>query len=383
MITRLLESTVKRYLFRGRVIVIYGARRVGKTTLVKRILEQYQESKRTRYINCDDLAVQRVLETQEALVLKSFLGEQDIVVLDEAQNVQNIGKVLKILVDTYPEMQVIATGSSSFDLANKTAEPLTGRVYQFELYPLTLQEIAGNQGYIEIEQRLEKFLLFGLYPAVFDENEEDARLNLSELVSNYLYKDILLYAGIKKATVIANLLRLLALQVGGEVSYHELALNLHIDDKTVASYINVLEQCFVIFRLTSFSRNLRNELKKSMKIYFYDVGIRNALINNFNPPLIRTDIGALWENFCIAERLKFNKYTGVKRDINLYFWRTVTQKEIDLIEDQEGRICGYEFKWGANKALKAPKTFLDAYPGSTVELIDQSNYWRFLLPQKL
>jgi uncharacterized protein len=256
---------------------------------------------------------------------------------------------------------------------------MTGRVYPLELYPLSLQEIAGDHGYGEIEQRLEHILRFGLYPDIFDEPEEEARTKLDELVSNYLYKDILTYAGIKKASVIANLLRLLALQVGNQVSYNELGQNLGIDHKTVASYIDILEQCFVIFRLTSFSRNLRNELKKSQKIYFYDLGVRNALVQAFNPLPLRPDAGALWENFCIAERLKFNKYN--RRYANMYFWRTHAQKEIDYVEEVDGQLAGYEFKWGAAKPLRPPQDFLAAYPGSTVERIDRSNYWRFLLPQ--
>lgn len=378
IIKRVLEPTVKRYLFRSRVVIIYGARRVGKTTLVKGLLEEYQESKRTRYINCDDLTNQRVLAVQEAVALKAFLGDHDLVILDEAQNVPDIGKVLKILVDTYPEMQIIATGSSSFDLANRAAEPMTGRVFPFELYPLSLQEVAGSKGYSEIEQRLENLLRFGLYPDILDEPGEDAVLKLNELVSNYLYKDILAYAGVRKSTVIANLLRLLALQLGNQVSYNELAQNLGIDGKTVAAYMDILEQCFVIFKLTSFSRNLRNELKKSFKIYFYDLGVRNALIQAFNPLALRADVGALWENFCIVERLKLNKYN--RRAAAPYFWRTRTQKEIDYIEEYEGRLYGYEFKWGVTKPISPPQEFLEAYPGSAVERIDRRNYWQFLLP---
>ena len=378
IIERVLAPTIKRYLFCGRVIIIYGARRVGKTTLVKGLLEEYQASKRTRYINCDDLANQRVLAVQEAVALKTFLGDQELVVLDEAQNVPDIGKVLKILVDTYPEMQIIATGSSSFDLANKASEPMTGRVFPFELYPLSLQEVAGGNGYIEIEQRLENLLRFGLYPDILDEPAEDARMKLNELVSNYLYKDILAYAGVRKSNVIANLLRLLALQLGNQVSYSELAQNLGVDGKTVASYIDVLEQCFVIFRLTSFSRNLRNELKKSFKVYFYDLGVRNALIQAFNPLSLRADVGALWENFCIVERLKLNKYS--RRDAMPYFWRTRTQKEIDYLEEYEGRLYGFEFKWGTTKPISPPKEFLEAYKGSSVERVDRSNYWQYLLP---
>lgn len=374
-VSRLLESTIKRYLFKGRVILLYGARRVGKTTLVKQILTRYPD-KKTRYINCDDLTNQRILGIQEALALKAFLGEQDLLVLDEAQNVPNIGKTLKILVDTYPEMQIIASGSSSFDLANKAAEPMTGRIYPFTLYPLSLQELAGNSGLIEIEPRLENLLRFGSYPDIIDNPEEDARLKLSELVSTYLYKDVIAYAGVKKATIISNLLRMIALQIGSEVSYNELAQQLGIDRKTVIVYIDILEQCFVIFRLTSFSRNLRNELSKSIKIYFYDTGVRNALLQAFNPLALRNDTGALWENFCISERLKFNHYN--RRFVNPYFWRTRTQKEIDYLEESEGQLHGYEFKWNESRTLKAPKDFLEAYPGSTITQVDRTTYWRFL-----
>jgi len=376
MIPRMLEQRVERYLFRGRVITIFGARRVGKTTLVKSILDKHKD-KRARYFNCDLQSVQQGLERQEAESLRAFLGEQDLVVLDEAQNVNEIGKVLKILVDTYPEMQIIATGSSTFDLANKTGEPLTGRMYSFVLYPLSLQEIAGTDGYSVIDPRLEQLLRFGLYPSIYDQSEEDAQVDLEELVSNYLYKDILSYAGIKRPTVIRDLVRLLALQVGSEVSYSELANNLGINRKTVISYIDLLEQCFVVFRLGSFNRNLRVELAKSQKVYFYDLGVRNALIQAFAPLALRNDVGALWENFCVLERLKYTDNNGVK--LNRYFWRTYDQKEIDYIEERDGVLTGFEFKWNPDKKVRVPELFVKTYPDSTVNKIDPSNYWRYLL----
>lgn len=377
MIQRLIEPLIHRYLFRGRTIIIYGARRVGKTVLAEKILEEYPE-KRTRYINCDLHSNIQALSVYEAEPLKAFLGNQDLVVLDEAQHIPDIGRVLKILVDVYPEMQIIATGSSSFDLVNKASEPMTGRMYKFELYPLSLQELAGEQGFSIIEPRLENLLRFGLYPSIVNQTEEDARFDLEELVSNYLYKDVLSVTGVKKPLVITQLLQLLALQLGGEVNYNELSGTLGIARKTVISYIDILEQCFVIFRLRAFSRNHRKEVTRTVKIYFYDLGLRNGLIQNFAPIPLRNDIGALWENFCIVERLKYLKYN--RHPANQYFWRTYDQKEIDYIEESDGQIQGFEFKWNPNRRGKVPPEFLEKYPGSSVTQIDRQNYWQFLMP---
>lgn len=376
MIKRILEQRIEQYLFRGRVVSLLGARRTGKTTLVKSLLAKYAE-KRTRYLNCDLQSVQQALEVQEAEALKAYLGDQELVVLDEAQNVRGIGKVLKILVDTYPEMQIIATGSSVFDLANKTGEALTGRVFPFKLYPLSLQEIAGSDGYSVIEPRLERVLRFGLYPALLDLSEDDAAMQLDELVANYLYKDVLTHVGVKRSSVITGLVRLLALQVGNEVSYAELAGALGIDRKTVVSYVDLLEQCFVVFRLGSFSRNLRKEVAKSQKVYFYDLGVRNAILQAFAPLVLRADVGALWENFCIVERLKYTDNNGLR--MNRYFWRTYDQKEIDYIEEKDGVLTGFECKWNPDRKVRTPGLFLETYPGSRIEKLDPSNYWRHLL----
>ena len=376
MITRLLEPQIKGYLFRGRTIVLYGARRVGKTTLVKQLLTNHAD-KRTRYLNCDLLSVRRALEVEEATTLKAFLGDQELVVLDEAQQIPNIGRILKILVDEFPAMQVIATGSSSFSLVNQTAEPLTGRMYRFELYPLALQEIAGLQGYSAIEPRLDFLLRFGSYPSIIDLAEQEARVELDELVSNYLYRDALAFVGMGKSTVLSKLLELLARQIGQEVSYQEIGQALGIDRRTVVSYVDLLEQCFVVFRLGAFSRNLRKEVAKSVKIYFYDLGVRNSLIQNFAPLALRNDIGALWENFCIIERMKYLRYR--QQFAKQYFWRTYDQKEIDYLEETDGLLRGYEFKWSSTAKFKEPTDFLQSYAGSTVERIDRSNYWQFLL----
>lgn len=305
------------------------------------------------------------------------MGEYDLVVLDEAQNIPDVGKILKILVDTYPEMQIIATGSSSFDLANRTGEPLTGRAYPLRLYPVSLQELAGKGGYSVIESRLDNLLRFGLYPSIIDLPERDAQTELQELVSSYLYRDVLMYLGVKRSKVVSDLLRLLALQVGNEVSYTELGTVLGIDRRTVLSYIDILEQSFVVFTLSGFSRNLRKEVGKTQKIYFYDVGVRNALLQAFSPLALRNDVGALWENFCIVERLKKANNTGLAS--NRYFWRTYDKKEIDYIEERDGVLSGFEFKWNPNRSMKVPQEFLETYPGSSVEQVDRGNYWRFLL----
>jgi predicted AAA+ superfamily ATPase len=376
MIERTISGRIAARLFKGRAITILGARRVGKTTLVKALLERYRD-KRVRYLNCDLQSVQLALAIQEAEALRAYLGEQDLVVLDEAQNIPDVGRILKILVDTYPEMQMIATGSSSFDLANKTSEALTGRVYPFELFPLALSEIAGGQGHSVIEPHLERILRFGLYPSLWGVDEEEARFQLEELVSNYLYKEVLAYIGSKKSSVVAGLLRLLALQVGQEVAYPELGAALGIDRRTVANYIDVLEQSFVVFRLGAFSRNLRKEVAKSQKVYFYDLGVRNALLQAFAPLELRSDVGQLWENFCILERRKLTFNAGQHPDT--YFWRTYDQKEIDYVEEMDGRLTGYECKWNPARRMRPPKDFLETYPGSAVHQIDRAGYWRYLL----
>jgi len=370
---RIIKESVEKSLFKGKVIIIYGARQVGKTTLVKEILKKHENE--SVYFNCEMLSVRQSLEIQDAVALNSFLGGYKLVVLDEAQHVQEIGKILKILVDTYPEIQIIATGSSSFDLANKTSEPLTGRAFRFTLSPLSLEEIKNSSNIIELNAKLENILRFGTYPEVFFSSQENAVAKLDEIASNYLYKDVLMFDGVKKSTIVTKLLQLLALQIGNEVSYSELATVLGISRITVEKYVDLLEKCFVIFTLRSLSRNRRKEISKSVKIYFYDLGIRNSLIQNYNNMNVRNDIGALWENLMIIEKIKKNKYHGIYS--NLYFWRTYDQKEIDLVEELDGKFLAFEFKWKQD-IVKEPKEFLSNYPNSEFQIVNRENYWKFL-----
>ena len=373
-ITRIIEKIVKKRLFQGKLIIIYGARQVGKTTMVKKILKEHKS--KSYYYNCELLSVQKGLAELEAEKIKKFLGDYRLIVLDEAQNIPNIGMVLKIMVDTYPEIQIIATGSSSFDLAQKVSEPMTGRTFTYMLYPISAEEIRNESSMIEVEAKLENLLRFGAYPEILNLSEKEVILRLDEISSKYLYKDVLAFEGIRKSAIIQNLLELLALQIGNEVSYNELANNLGIDRMTVIKYINILEQSFVIFHLRALSRNKRKEISKSVKIYFYDLGIRNGIIQNYNHLNIRNDVGALWENFCILERIKFMANHG--KFANNYFWRTYDQKEIDFIEERGGKLAAYEFKWG-NKKVKTPQEFLNTYDNVVFEIVNRDNYWKFIV----
>ncbi|MCK9577956.1 ATP-binding protein [bacterium] len=371
---RIIQKKIEKELFKGKVIIVYGARQVGKTTLVKKILKERGEER--NYFDCEFLSVQEALSQLEPKRIKDFLGNSKLVVLDEAQKIKDIGLVLKLLIDTYPEMQVIATGSSSFDLASKVSEPLTGRKVVFNLFPVSLQEVKDSEGLLEVNSSLEKILRCGLYPEVFFSHNEESINKLEEIASSYLFKDVLGLEGIKKSSIIVKLLQLLALQVGNEVSYNEIANKLDINRLTVEKYIDILEKCFVVFRLNSFSRNIRNEISKSIKVYFYDLGIRNAVIKNFNSLDTRNDVGALWENFCIVERMKHNHYNGIY--CNTYFWRTYDKKEIDYIEESGGKLFAYEFKYSQEK-IKQPKVFLESYENSEFTVVTKNNYQDFLI----
>jgi len=372
LLKRVLQSKIEDLFFKGKAIIIYGARQVGKTTLIREIQKKFiQESV---FINCDEPDLRDGLTDVTSTELKDMIGDKKVVFIDEAQRVKNIGITLKLLVDNFPKLQIVATGSSSLDLSDEIVEPLTGRKYEFHLFPLSFGELRQKYADIEMKRILEKRMVFGMYPEIVEKSDEDQSL-LRNLAISYLYKDVLQYQDIRRPEILEKLLAALALQIGHEVSYNELSNLLGVTKQTVANYIQLLEKAFVIFRLNPFSRNLRNELTKLRKIYFFDTGIRNALINNFNPPHLRPDVGALWENFMISERLKWN--TNNMIPVNTYFWRTYQQREIDFIEEKGGRLAGFEFKWRGGKA-RVPKVFLETYPESTVDIVHADNFRVFV-----
>jgi uncharacterized protein len=372
-IKRIIQNSITKSLFKGKVIIIYGARQVGKTTLVKEIMAD--SDKESLYLNCDEPDVRAALTNKSSTELKSFIGNTPLIVIDEAQRVLNIGLTLKLLIDNFPDSQIIAAGSSSFELSNKIKEPLTGRKLEFCLYPLSIKELTQLYNEIEINRLLAERMVFGMYPGVIFAPDNKEQI-LRELATSYSYKDVLAFQDMRKPEILERLLQALALQIGNEVSYLELAQLLGVSKETVENYIDILEKAYIIFKVGPFSRNLRNELKRKRKIYFYDLGLRNALINNLNPLELRQDVGALWENFLVLERMKHNN--NLANFANVYFWRTMAGQELDYIEDIAGQLFAYEFKWSKNK-FNAPKDFLKAYPGSTIKLINRDNYFDFLV----
>lgn len=356
--------------------MLYGPRQVGKTTLAHALVEQ--SGLRSRFINADELQYREALSSQDKQKLSALLGDFELLVIDEAQRVPEIGINLKILVDSFPEAHILATGSASFDLANKISEPLTGRKLTFTLYPLSYGELVHEFGAFETQAQLERWLIWGGYPDMVTAPNPDLRARfLGELVGSYLYRDILELEGIRRADKIVDLLRLIAFQIGQEVSIAELATKLALNRQTVERYLDLLEKVFVIFRVGGFSRNLRKEITKNSRYYFYDNGVRNSLIQNFNPLYLRNDVGQLWENFLMVERRKINQLAN--RQVNAYFWRTYDRKEIDYIEEYGGRLAGYEFKWGRGKFRQATKdAFLKAYPHASLKIINQENFSDFL-----
>ncbi|MDX9779261.1 MAG: ATP-binding protein [Patescibacteria group bacterium] len=372
-IKREIQDILQKSLFQGRVVILYGARQVGKTTLVKNVMTEYRED--ALYLNCDEIDVRQALTDKTSTELKAFIGDKRLVVIDEAQRVKNIGLTLKLLIDNFPNTQIIATGSSSFELSGKIKEPLTGRKTEFFLFPFSIKELTQVRSPLEIKRSLEDLLIFGSYPGVFLASNEREKI-VRELATSYSYKDVLVYQDIRNPELLEKLLQALALQIGSEVSYSKLAQLLGVNKITIENYVRVLEQAYIIFRVGPFSRNIRNELKKKRKIYFYDVGLRNALINNFNPLSLRQDVGALWENFLVIERMKKNNNLEIIN--NIYFWRTTTGKEIDYIEEADGVLTGYEFKWH-KKTFIAPKEFLENYENSKVNLVNKDNFLDFIL----
>ncbi|MBI3315042.1 MAG: ATP-binding protein [Candidatus Omnitrophica bacterium] len=359
----------------NKVLIIYGPRQVGKTTLIRDFLTTY--TGRYKLDSGDNVRTQAVLGSQDFDGIKEYAQGYSLIVIDEAQRIPNIGQGLKILVDQVPGIQVIATGSSSFELAGQVGEPLTGRKTTLTLYPVAQMELQNLYNPHELKDNLEHWLVFGGYPEVTAAETKSEKIRLlEELAQSYLFKDILELERVKNSKVLMDLLRLLAFQIGQEVSLNELGRQVGTDHKTVARYLDLFEKTFVIYNVRGFSRNLRSEIVKKSKYYFYDNGIRNAVVSNFNGLQLRNDTGALWENFLFMERLKKRSYQGIYA--NNYFWRTWERQEIDLIEEREGKVFAFEFKWEARK-IKAPGQWTQAYPEALFEVIDRENYLDFIL----
>ncbi len=371
MIERIIIEDLKQKLHKGKAILLFGARQVGKTTLLNTLFRDTQ----VLWLNGDEPDVRTMLTDISSVRLKSVIGEYKIVVIDEAQRIPEIGITIKLIVDQIPDVQIVATGSSALDLANKSQEPLTGRKWIFNLYPFSFKELVNDHGFLGESRQLNHRLVYGTYPEVVNSpGNEKAVLRL--LSESYIYKDILMIEGVNKPEKLVKLLQAVAYQVGSEVSYSELGRMVGLNNETVEKYIDLLEKSFVIFRLKSLNRNLRKELKLGRKIYFYDNGIRNAVIGQFAPFETRLDKGALWENYLICERMKYNAYAD--RWVNAYFWRTQDQQEIDYLEESDGAFDAFEFKWSLRRSPKFSKTFLNNYEVSETKMIHSQNYQEFL-----
>ena len=376
MITRNLQEQIEKQFFKGKAILIIGACQTGKTTLVDTILQNRDET--ILRFNGDEADTNDILGKATVTKLKRLIKGYSILFFDEAQKIENIGTILKLIVDNIKEVQVIASGSSSFDLMNNLNEPLTGRKYEFHLYPLSFNELADHFGPVEEIRSLEHRLIYGSYPDIVsnpDESEELLRL----LAGSYLYKDLLMLEQIKKPVLLGKILKARALQVGSEVSYNEISSLVESDKKTVEKYIDLLEKTYIIFRLPGLNRNVRNEIKKGKKIYFHDTGIRNAIIADYRPLTKRTDTGALWENYLISERLKFLRLNSSGKET--YFWRTSQKQEIDYIETRYNHYSAFEFRWSPAKRAYLSKTFASAYPDHDFFTVTPENYVDFLLEE--
>ena len=371
MINRTIQSKIEGKIGKGKTIILLGPRQVGKTTLIKDILE----NRSYLFLDGDDPTVRNLLTNPNTEQIKNIIGSHKILFIDEAQRIENIGITLKIITDQFKDVQLLVSGSSAFEINNKLNEPLTGRKWEYHLYPVSWKELEESLGFLKSSQQLELRMIYGMYPDVINNVGEEVEV-LRQLTDSYLYKDILAFGGIRKPEILEKLLQALALQMGNEVSYNELSQLLGVDKNTVSNYIDILEKAFVVFKLKSFSRNLRNEIKTNQKIYFYDTGIRNAVIGNFNALELRQDKGALWENFLISERMKKLEY---ENDLaKQYFWRTSQQQEIDYVEDKAGEIIGFEFKWSPKAKVTIPILFQETY-GAEVRVITPKNFRTFLI----
>lgn len=370
MIGRILKKTLSERLFKGKTIVLIGPRQVGKTTLVKEILREHD----FLFLDGDDPVVRSNLTNPNTIQLETIIGQSKIVFIDEAQRIENIGLTAKIIHDQFKNVQLVISGSSAFELRNQTNEPLTGRKREYFLYPISYEEYEQSRDFLTASRDLNTRLIFGFYPDVINNRGEEIE-SLNEITQSYLFRDILAQGNLKKPEILEKILRALAFQLGSEVSFNEIAQLIGVDKNTVSNYIRLLELSYIIYPLTTFSRNLRNEIKTNHKIYFYDNGIRNALIQNFSPIEFRNDVGALWENFLITERLKTQSYH--RQYLNRYFWRTKSQQEIDYVEERDGKIFGYEFKWNPKAKIKIPSNFVDTY-NAEVKVITRDNFRDFV-----
>mgnify|MGYP005840008317 CR=1 FL=1 len=377
IIKRALEEQITSRFFQGKAIILFGARQVGKTTLMREVLKEFGDHQ-VLYLNGDEPDVRELLSSVSSTRLKAIAGDRRIVFIDEAQRIENIGLTLKLFTDQLEDVQVVATGSSSFDLANRVNEPLTGRKFQYMLHPLGFSEMVRHHGLVDEKRLLEHRLIYGSYPEIVTTPGREEEL-LKLLAESYLYKDLLMLENIQKPMLLAKLVKALALQIGSEVSYAEVGRLIGAGSQTVERYVDLLEKGFVVFKLSSFSRNVRNEIRKGKKIYFYDNGIRNAVINNFNGMEMRTDSGQLWENFLVSERMKTLAMQGTT--VESYFWRTAQQQEVDYLEESRGRLSAWEFKWNRHKKPRFPKTFLRNYPEARTEVITPENMDMFLLEE--
>lgn len=374
MITRF-YTPLEKYLKPNKVLVIYGPRRVGKTTLLKEFLKS--TSLKYRFDSGDNIVIRETLGSENFRLIKEYCEGYELIIIDEAQTIKNIGKALKIMVDEIPGIRILVTGSSSFELSNQLGEPLVGRQQILKLFPIAQLELHKQLNQFDLKQNLNEYLIYGSYPETIILSNQNEKIEyLTSLSQSYLYKDILALENIRSPKVLVELLKVLAFQISSEVSLNELSNHLKVDVKTVSRYIDLLEKNFIVHSLGSFSRNLRNEISNKKKYYFFDVGVRNALINNFNALTTRNDIGALWENFLFMERLKKKNYQQLF--INDYFWRTYDKKEIDLIEEKNAELAAFEFKWN-NKTTQPPKEWTKAYPTSSFSVITKENYLEFIL----
>lgn len=376
MFTRSYEP-LSGHLQAGKALLIYGPRQVGKTTLLQNFLKT--TPLKYKLDSGDNIRTQQILGAQDFSQILSYVEGYELLAIDEAQNIPNIGMAVKIIVDQRPDIRVILTGSSSFELAGQVGEPLTGRKQTLTLYPLAQAELLSSYNRFELREKLEDFLVYGAYPEVAQASTHKQKVDvITEISNSYLVKDILSFDRVKNSKTLLDLLKLLAFQVGSEVSLSEVGTKIGVDYKTVQRYLDLLEKAFVIIRLGGFSRNLRNEVTNKAKYFFLDNGIRNSLIAQFNRISQRNDIGQLWENFIFIERLKHRAYQSIYA--NMYFWRTYQQQEIDLVEDRDGKLHGYEMKWSASKMPNIPQQWSDAYPNSNYEVITPDTYQKFVLP---